>query len=364
MRNRQYLRDLTGRNQGGFALVSAMIFLVILLILGASLVQQAVQETRTASRAKKETRAFNQAEAGIDYAAWRLYVYDRPASYPVTWSRTDLPEGTFQVTVDRYQGQDDTLVLQSVGTSQGWQSQVKVVGKFLPSDPGENNGIFDNALFSDTNLTLSGNAYVEGSVHTNGNMTLKGSTNVVGDLAAVGSISGKPAVPAPPYDRTPGVARVPMPTIDLQYYRSIATTIYNGDHTFSGTTTLNGVTFVNGAVGLHGQFAGKGIIVATGQVTVNGNCTLADSGAEFAIVAANNVRVNGTCTIEGFIYAHSVSVASFLGNGTATIVGGVVADAINVNGTINITYKKPTVELPGADSAPAQFAAISWRRLR
>src|SRR4030042_824161 len=80
-------------SESGFALVSAMIFLVVLLIVGASLVQTSSQELQTASRVRKETRALNLAEAGVDYAAWKLY-YNPTTALPVTWTRSDLATGS------------------------------------------------------------------------------------------------------------------------------------------------------------------------------------------------------------------------------------------------------------------------------
>ena len=109
------------------------------------------------------------------------------------------------------------------------------------------------------------------------------------------------------------------------------------------------------------------MIVVTGDVIVNGGAVLdVNAGAEFAIVTTGSIRTNGNCTIKGFLYAHNVSAnADFTGNGTADITGGVVSDVVSkANGTIDITYKQPTVEMPGAQGAPPQFAAISWRRVR
>ncbi len=352
------------RTEKGFALISAVAFLVLLLGFGASMLQQTIQELSRADRAKKETRAFNLAEAGIDYAAWRLY-NGEGSTLPVTWGRTDLSNGSFTVTVDSYNGASDTFVLISTGTSQGWNSVVKVVGSFL-SNPGEpENPVFDYALFSDADLTLSGTFDLTGKVHTNGKATCKGGPKVDGDLSAVGPITIKGSANITG-SKTSGVPKVAMPTIDFAYYRSIANTVYTGDTTLSGNTTLNGVTYIDGNATIGGQFSGTGVIVVKGNVSMNGNATLVSSSTdEMAIVASGTVRINGNCRIEGWVYTHNVDVPSeFLGNGTADIVGGVAADVINCNGTLKIEYKQPTVNLPGGSGAPAQFDSISWRRLR
>jgi cytoskeletal protein CcmA (bactofilin family) len=368
-------RKMTGRrmrrrmySESGFALVSAMIFLVVLLIVGASLVQTGSQELQTASRVRKESRALNLAEAGVDYAAWKLY-YNPTQSLPVTWSRSDLGTGSFSVTASPYVDPGtgnpvaNTVVVESTGASQGWPSQVKVVGRFLVH-PGDNNPIFDNALFSNADLDLKGTADINGTIACNGNLTLSGSPAVDGDARASGSITGK--VGNITGSKTAFAPKVPMPTIDLAYYRSIATTIVSSGYSFNGNTALDGITYVDGDCSVNSRFSGTGIIVCSGTVTVNGSATVESlENDSLAIVSAGGVRVNGNSTIQGFIYTHNLDVpAGFLGNGTADITGGVVADVITANGTINVTYKKPTQSLPGANSDPTQFAAISWRRVK
>jgi len=352
-------------SQSGFALVSAMIFLVVLLIVGASLVQTSMQELQVASRVRKESRSLNLAEAGVDYAAWKLY-YAPSTPLPVTWTRSDLPTGSFSVTASQYVSGGspvpNTVILESTGVSQGWTSQVKVVGRFL-QNPGTNNPIFDYAMFSDAELRLGGTADVKGNIHANANISIKGNPVVDGDVSAAGSISNGGEVTG---TRTPNAPQVPMPTIDLAYYRSIAQTVVSSGYNFGGSTTLDGVTFVDGNCSINGSFRGKGVIVCSGNVTVNGNATLESlQDDELAIVAAGSVRCNGNCRIEGFVYTHNLDVpAGFTGNGTADIYGGVAADVIKVTGTLLLEYREPTLPLPGDSSAPSQFAAISWRRVR
>lgn len=348
--------------EGGFALVSSIVFLVVVLILGTSLVQQTIQEVNVSSRAKKETRALNLAEAGVDYAAWQLY--NNPHTIlPHTWSRNDLGVGDFSVTASFYAGTVDTIMLSSTGTTQGWPAEVRVVGKFLTAGPTDQNVVFDHALFSDSDIRLGGTFDIHGDCHANGNVTMQGTPTVDGNLSAVGTVPASGTVTG---TRTSGASHIAMPTIDMAYYQNRATTVYNSDHVFNGTTQLDGITFVDGDISVNATFRGKGLIVCTGNATINGNCTLEDAGAdEFAIVSAGSVRVNGTCTIEGWVYAHNVLVDStFTGNGNATIVGGIAADIIKCTGTLDVTFRQATVDMPGGAAAPAQFDAISWRRVK
>jgi cytoskeletal protein CcmA (bactofilin family) len=351
------------RSERGFALLSAIAFLVLVLALGGGLVQQALQELGTADRAKKETRAFNQAEAGVDYAAWQLY-NNQGMALPATWARSDLEGGTFSVVASEHEGEAGLVDVLSTGYSQNGTAQIKVVGQFLPTGPSGHNHVFDYALFSDADVRMNGNATVTGDVHGNGNVRFNGNANIDGDLSAGGTIrlSGNCHVTG---DTTPSVPRVGMPVIDLAYYQSIATAIYPDEKSFNGNFTLDGIIYVNGDANFNGNFSGSGTIVVAGQARINGNVRLVSPSDAFAIVASGGVRVNGNCTIDGWIYTHNVDVpGQFQGNGNATINGGVVADVLSVNGNITVHYGEPTVELPGEAGAPAQFDAFSWRRVR
>jgi len=347
----------------GFALIAALVFLFVILMLGSNMIAQAVQELSTAGRAKKETLAFNLAEAGIDYGAWKLYNWGG-SGLPKTWSKSDLAGGSFTVTAENWNGSATTILLTSTGTAQGWTSEVKVVGKFLTNGVDDQNAVFDHALFSNSDMTISGNYTVTGDAHANGNVTIKGSPLVDGDLSAMGTVKnqGSPTITGTISQNQP---RISMPAIDLAYYRAKASTILTGDQSFTGTTDLNGITFVDGDATINGSFRGQGVIVVAGSVMINGNATLTQASDEFAVIAARGMRINGNCRIEGWLYAHSVDIpATFEGSGNAEVIGGIAADVIKCNGSLNVTYNEVTVEMPGATVAPAQFDAVSWRRVR
>ncbi len=357
------IKRWSGREDRGFALIAAIVFLFVVLMIGSSMISQAVQELNTASRAKKETLAFNLAEAGIDYAAWKLY-NDGGSGLPKTWTQSDLAGGSFSVTAQNWNGSATTILLTSTGTSQSWTSEVKVVGKFLNNGVSDQNAVFDHAVFSNSDMTMSGSFDITGDAHANGNITLKGSPTVDGDVSAMGKINnqGSPNISGSLLQNQP---RISMPAIDLAHYRAEATTILTGDQSFTGTTNLSGITYVEGNATINSNFSGKGVIVVTGSVRINGNALLTQASDEFALVCAGGVRVNGNCRIEGWIYAHNVDVPStFDGNGNAEVIGGVAADIIKATGSLKVEYKAVTVEMPGATVAPAQFDAVSWRRVK
>jgi cytoskeletal protein CcmA (bactofilin family) len=337
-------------------------FLVLILALGSSMLDQTVQEVATGSRAKKDTAAFHLADAGIDYAAWKIY-NGGGTTLPVTWTRSDLGTGTFTVTANKFNGSSTTLVFDSTGTTEGHPAEIKVVGALMTTGVTNENAAFDYALFSNAAVTLKGTATVHGKVMANGNVTVNGNPTVTGSISSAGTISAKNG-----YTTFPNMPKISMPVVDVNHYKSEAGVILPDGSSIP--STINGVVFINGSAHLSGsqKISGKGVIVVIGDVIVDSGTVIDvnSSNDEFAIVTTGSVRTNGNCTINGFIYAHNVSNTSdFTGNGTANLTGGVVADVVDkASGNITITYKQPTVELPGAQGAPPQFAAVSWRRVK
>ncbi|MGD0112097.1 MAG: hypothetical protein ABSD48_09545 [Armatimonadota bacterium] len=362
---RAHIREMMIRNRPradrGFALIAAVAFLVLILALGSSMLDQTIQELGTGSRVKKDTAAFHLAEAGIDYAAWKIY-NGGGSTLPVTWTRSNLGTGPFTVTADKFNGSSTTLVLDSTGTTQAHPAEIKVVGYLMTAGGTQENAAFDYALFSNAALTIKGTATVNGKVMANGNVTVNGNPTVTGSISSSGTISAKSGYTVFPY-----VPKMSMPVVDVNHYRSEASVILpNGSDI---PTTIDGVVFIDGSAQINGtkKITGKGVIVVTGDVIVNGGAVVdVNSGSEFAIVTTGSIRTNGNCTINGFLYAHNVTAsADFTGNGTANLTGGVAADVVDkANGNITITYRQPTVEMPGAQGAPPQFAAVSWRRVK
>jgi cytoskeletal protein CcmA (bactofilin family) len=353
-------------NRRGNAFLTAMFFLVILLGLGTVFVETSIQEVARASRVRKETRALSLAEGGLDYAVWRIY-NENPTSFPTTYSRTGLPEGEFSAVVSRHYDESGAMVpnsleIISTGTSQGWQAEVKAIGQYMTTTT-NNNSVFDHALFSDSDIYLGGTADIVGDIHSNGNISLSGTPSVDGDGSASGWIKDKKG--GITGTKTQYAPKIPMPVVDVQYYRSIATTIYSSSQTFSGTTTLDGVIFVDGDMHISGQVDGDGVFVATGTIHVDGNVTLANADSSFALISTKKIKINGSAEIEGVLYAHNAETpATIDGNGTATITGAVVADLITTNGTLLVTYHTSDQDLPGSESSPIQVDVVSWRRVK
>jgi cytoskeletal protein CcmA (bactofilin family) len=370
-RNNRVIKSSTGRTPGfnnrrGSAFLTAMFFLVVLLGLGTVFIKTSTEEMQRASRIRKETRALALAEAGLDYMAWRIY-NETPTTAQLIFDRS-FPEGSFHVATDSYQDASGhtyphAFLITSTGASQGFQSEIKAVGQYMVTNS-TNNAIFDNALFSGIDMSLTGSPKIDGDVYSNGNINIKSnSVTITGKASAAGWIKDT-------HNRIAGAKnqyypKIAMPVVDLQYYLANAATVYTGGYTFSSSTHLDGITYVEGDIHLSGQVSGKGVIVCTGDVYIDGNVTLASGSDEFAVISTGNVRINGTCDIYGVIYAHDADIPTELvGNGTANVYGAIITDTANMKGTINVHYRKPTVPLPGGEADPIQVDVVSWRRIK
>lgn len=159
--------------------------------------------------------------------------------------------------------------------------------------------------------------------------------------------------------------KIPLPDIDLNYYRSIATQYYPGDKTFSGNFTINGVIFVEGKASVSGTVSGQGLIVAVEGISVTGHVVY-QSGDDFlALITPGQLKVAGNVRIDGLLYSHNVELPTevyLLGN--VQINGAVIGDEIITKGNVQITYdpriREINLPLPGETIAhPIYF--LAWQ---
>jgi cytoskeletal protein CcmA (bactofilin family) len=159
--------------------------------------------------------------------------------------------------------------------------------------------------------------------------------------------------------------KTPLPEIDLNYYRSIATQYYPGDVTFAGNFTINGVIFVEGSVNISGTVSGKGLIVAVNGIQVTGDVVY-KAGSDFlALITPGTLKVAGNVSVDGLLYSHDVELPTevdLLGN--VKINGAVIGDQIVTKGNVQVTYdpriREINLPLPGETIAyPIYF--LAWQ---
>jgi len=354
-----------------------MVSLIALLLLGTSMLETAIQGLSRSSNDQRQQEALCLAESGVDMAITKLYEnYDSiNQALATSGTYTDtfaMPQGSVTYTVTApYAGIADTCVIVSDSTT--WtnrQARVRVVADYMTNV----SRVFEGAIFSDSPLVLNGGGAVYpdadgdgGDIYSNGDITFNGTSfdmTVDGSLYTTGTVNWVPDdVPATSVHQ--GISPVPMPVIDLAYYESIATSVFNGNKTFNGSE-LNGlgggVIYVDGNVRISGNYEGQSLIVASGTIRVTGNVQATNPDVDtLVLMSPMSVTIAGNCTVDGLIYAHSVlDDAETTVSGNVTINGAIISDVVRTNGSITVTYNDVWDALPLPGIGKMQWAQISW----
>jgi len=365
-----------GRSTRGSVFILAMVALVVLLLLGTSLVQTAVQGLGMASDNRREMEALSLAESGVDMAITKLYEdYDGinttiEGGSPYT-DAFSLAQGDVTYTVvSPYGGIADSCLITSDSTT--WtnrHARVRVVASYQR----DVSRVFEGAIFSNSPLVLNGSGAVYpdasgtgGDIYANGDITFNGTSfemSEEGSIYTSGTTNWVPTdVPATHVHQH--VAPVAMPVIDVSYYESIATTVYIGKTTFSNSNMedLTGVIFVKGDVKIAGNYTGQAIIVASGKIQITGNVTTSNPETDtLALISPKAIAVTGNPTVHGLVYSHSVLTdAATTVSGNMTVLGAVVSDVVTTNGAITVTYSDVWKGLPVPGVGKQQWAPVSW----
>lgn len=366
-------------HQTGSVFLLAMTALIVLMLLGASLIQTSIQSLSYASKDKKKVEAVCLAESGVDMAINKLYEDYGGINAQLESSGTyhdgfQLEGGyvSYHVTAP-YNGIADTcLIVSDSNTDAGNQARVRVVASYLR----DVSRIFEGAIFSDSPLTLNGGGAVYadadgtgGDIYANGNITFNGTSfdmDPTGHIYTTGETNWFPSdVPSTHVHES--IAPYSMPVIDLDYYQSIASYVYSGKKTFTTANLagLSGVVYVNGDVKISGSYSGSILLVATGSISITGDVT-ADHPAtdSLALLSAKSIKIAGNPTIHGLIYGHSVvtDVETTI-SGNTTIYGAVCSDVVRTNGGMVVHYRDVWKGLPLPGTGKTQWAPVSWQQL-
>jgi hypothetical protein len=360
----------------GSVFLLAMVSLVVLLILGTSLVQTAVQGLGTASDDRRQLEALALAESGVDMAITKLYEdYDDinttiEGGSPYT-DAFSLAQGDVTYTVVApYGGITDSCLITSDSTT--WANRMARV-RVVASYQRDVSRVFEGAIFSNSPLVLNGSGAVYpdasgtgGDIYANGDITFKGTSfemSEEGSIYTTGTTNWVPTdVPATHVHQN--IAPVAMPVIDVSYYEGIATTVYTGKTTFANSNMedLSGVIFVKGDVKIAGNYSGQAIIVATGKIQITGSVTTENPDTDtLALISPKAITITGNPTVHGLVYAHSVlSDSSTEVKGNMEVYGALVSDVVSTDGSITVTYSDVWKGMPIPGVGKQQWSPISW----
>ena len=291
-----------------------------------------------------------------------------------TWS---LPGGNCSFTATGpYKNMPYTIAVTGTGVATNGNRSVPakafaVLRMYNPNDyaSGSPQAYIDYVIFSNHNGQIKDNVKIYGhpelggkGVYVNGKLDVKGKPIVYGDIRVTGKgHNWKNVGPWPPgqYNRLTKVAREPLPTVDLAYYKSIADEVYKGDfrvddrHPNGTNWSHPRIIYVDGKVKIKGNFTGYGIIVASKGVEFDGNMMYGSQNSGWAIISGDKVKIKHDATIYGGIYAHSTkkNKGKIEIEGTAHIFGYLVADEVKIRKKAVIEYdpgQKQMKYLPGS----------------
>lgn len=430
------------KNEKGVALVTAIVVVLIEMALAASLATEI--QLRHKEQIKRSSRAEAEFIALSGVEITRLVLLEKrstgwstllqqntnlPLTCPTISNSTILPEGNATDTgtfsfgsireysrgsyyvVLRNDNDDsggalsdtnDQLVVTSTGTSaDGTSVQVQVLVYFVPSQFTPN-----AALTTGGDLKMSGNALItgtNGSVHTNMNLTMSGNANITKVASAVGTIATSGNATAGTF--IPNAARVQIPEVDPNAYRSQANyilgadgnvrdpagniifyTFGNSDNKFNGIHFNPGVPewhisgnhtgapatyFVEGMFAISGNAQMQATIIAQGSVKISGNGVLTPHLSNTLVVAGGDIKVSGNgLTGTGLYFAREQIKLS----GNANITGAMIAQdkwdvdplvttttgvGDQLSGNATITYNGGLASLLTAGSNKVAIKSIS-----
>jgi Tfp pilus assembly protein PilX len=350
-------------NQKGMALLATLIFVFVLVSLGAALLTMTNNDSKLSTLQKESTRAFYIAETGIEKALWYInFSPDNTAGLDWRTTEDDPPyytnkelssEEYFEVVVATDETDSDLKATKISFISTGrvdkggeYNKGTRKIEVKLIKGIAQNNSLsYNYAIFTENDMTIHGNIYVNGDIHSNGDISVAGAAFdlVNGTATASGTVSGY--APGTSY-----TAKQAIPIINFEIYKTIAQGVggvYYGDNTskvFNTNETLTGIHFVDGDIVVKADLIiSDGAIFATGTIKVQGNPDIeiihsADYDNPLAIIAQGDITMSGNVHGEGVIQTNG----SFTLNGTINIEKGCVVAEDGIfnggGGDMNVVY--------------------------
>jgi hypothetical protein len=379
------IKDLLS-NQKGVALLTVLIFIFLMLTFVVALLAMTSNDIKLSSMQRDSTKAFYQADGGIEKAIWYLNSsQDNPAGLNFYG---DLPGGTatefYNVEISEIDpGPPEIKTLISTGTLEGGgrYNQDRVVEVKLKKGVSPSSGLnYEYAVLTDNDMDINGGITIHGNIHSNGNLDI--SNTVAFTLYGSATANGYNDYPG-------GLADVPkkeFPTIDWDFFRELVINPSNpefenenGNGKYYGSDTsiiwddpltLYGVHFVDGDV-----IVKSDIILQNATIFATGTIRVLGSGD---VDFQNNLEVNplaliamGDITIGGGVHGAGIiqtTGGDFTNNGNVDIdEGAIYADEGTFNGgggkEFNIRYGTVLATLPVTGTGIPVWVKISWREL-
>ncbi len=376
------IKDLLS-NQKGMALIATLIFIFILVTFGVSLLTMTGNDSKMSTLQRDSTKAFYQADAGIEKAIWYLNSSEENEAglnYEGTYQGGTASE-YYEVEVGPIvSGTQETKTLISTGKIVGGgdfnkgtrKIEVKLKKGISPSS-GLN---YDHAIFTDEDMEFHGGISISGNIHSNGDLYVSSGEafNLEnGEATACGTNDyGDGNVPPEEF-----------PQIDWPYFLDLAKREVNGgyyydaDEDIPGDNTvifndpkyLTGIHYVDGNVIIKTDLIlENATIVAFGTIEIkgNGSITLVNvlTDHPLALIAKGDITNGGSIHGEGIIQTEG----NFTNNGVVDINEGAIYAITGVfNGgggvAFNVCYATDLISVTVSGTGIPIWQKISWREI-
>jgi len=363
------------RYSNGSALISVIVFALILFVMSAGFLLMTTSEYKLNRRSYDSAAAIDLAEAGADYAIWAMNLPGTDPQHISTWGGADpkvKPVSTLQTADGKAIGEFEVAVYGLGGANTYIESTSYVPSKNsatkstravkIKVQPGTTGSPFNTGFFGSNSVTITGSCLLDSydsrlgsygpgnngtncDIGTNGSgITVTGSTQIKGDIKTFGSNPG-------------AISITGSGTID----GTISTRGTNGAITISGSRTINGDISTTGATSSTINISGSGSIngdvrvsgTSAGAINISGSTQVngdAATGPGGTVVLSGSSTVSGSTTQNQSIETPEpgkslppVSVPSSL-----TSLGYGV-NGVGTDGLWTKTGSGPTTPIPGGN---------------
>jgi hypothetical protein len=360
----------------GTVLVTVLVILLLCITLSASLLTSNMSHNAEVNAKIQAERAFQLAEAGVDWAIVQVRANFGEAPDPATETRTFDASGSFEVSylagdacgrdldgdgaTDNVE-QSDFTVVRSIGRSGDMAKSIEVVLRKQLVMPEINASILLNV--GNAIVDLKGNSFlISGDDHD-----MTGSVDATLPVKAGISSPGNPddiilQIDVNRQDQVVGVGGAPSvtlePRIDLEslvqaVVQSGSVRLQPGTHTDAnlGTPTPEGVesVYCEGDLHLSGNAVGAGIMVVDGDLKISGS--LSWTGILIVRGSVDMVGGGGSKRVIGAVLVGE----AVLGTDTALLL------ALGVSGTVDLLYSTAAIEM--VNKRLAVVTMVSWRQV-
>ena len=297
------------KGKEGIALIMAIFFIVALSILLTAVLMLNNQEIKATQLQLDSNKAFYYAEAGVEYGVAQVLngktlIELNNLSTVIRDSFKDNNINYLDLTVENPSYLDYKFTCEVRYNT----ARRKVTKEILLYT-----GIWDKAMASGNNITLSvvqgqtGNILINGDIYANGDISGKKEQNITinGNIYATGTIDSSLQV-SNGYNLYPHSPSLPFPTTNFDYYKSIADYTYKSDTEFIKALQTNslqsGVVYIEGdldLVNLEGLTIKNLTLVVNGKIVHTRNVSnITFSGDGMIALIAKDIFFNNVSNLE------------------------------------------------------------------